>query len=215
MSYSAQISFKSIPANNVQSFFQKYKSFILQHIEDIAKQEAFWLPYIRENFDIDRKINYYKLRDKDRYMAEKCDFWISRLFQYRVYYIDALELLAVYGVPDCCQELFDGTVYFQNSCDQDYERKYWEGIKPFEEIYDKWDATDIDADIVKKEYEVDDPDVEYYKRTRAYDEIWGYLENSLYNDDEALYVSLIGYYDMYLRNKFFDFCIKYCDINTV
>lgn len=213
MSYSAQISFKNIPVSNVQSFFQKYKSFVLQHLEDIAKQEAFWLPYIRENFDIDREINYYKLRDKDRYMSEKCDFWIHRLFQYRILYIPQLKLLSIYGVPNCCQELFDGTVYFQNSCDRDYKRKYWEGIKPFEEIYDKWANTDIDIEIIKQEYEDDDPDIEYYKRTRAYDEIWSYLEDSLYNDDEALYISLFGYYDMHIRDKFFNFCIKYYDMN--
>jgi hypothetical protein len=119
-------------------------------------------------------------------------------------------------VHSSVQGIFDGTVSFQNSCDQDYERSHWAGIKAFEDIFDKW-AAKSDAEMLKwykEEYNCslyDDLDrhatpeeaaeefaqrLDYARRSAAYKEIWGHYESTLYHDEDALYISLYGSYEI-------------------
>lgn len=113
-------------------------------------------------------------------------------------------------MPDALRYLFDGTVYFQNSCDQDYAREEYNHVQKFEEIYDNWmkKSTEEIYKLCKKDVEEWNKDEEmYYRRTYAYDEISTRYEDELYNDEKALYFSLFKTF--YEEDMILTF-LKYC-----
>lgn len=188
MSYRATISFKTINAEDIYGFFQNYKSEATEHLEEIAKDNFLWSPYSKEREDDERKL------------FKSTEMWArSSVFSYRYFYLPEHKLLAVFGVPNCLTKLFDLTECFQNSCDQDYPFGDWEGIPIFEQIAEKWKNT-TDEEVYKTfeypdEHE-NETDYDYYRRSRAYDEIWGMFEDYLYEDKKVVYISLYGYYDI-------------------
>lgn len=223
MSYSCEISFKQMSPTDIIEFQRKFKQHISDHISDIAKDNYSYCPYIRKSLEV--PYNFSEVSREDKQLAE---YWArTSVFQYRYFYDTERQLLGMYGVPQCAKELFDGTVYFQNSCDQDYEKDAYDGIKAFETIVDKWQSK-TDAEILKdyvdkygeslydsydishaseekREQKFHDA-IEYHKRTAAYDEIWESYENTLYNDDNAVYLSLYGYYDFIKVSQFVKAC---------
>lgn len=138
----------------------------------------------------------------------------KRVFTYRYFYNKELNLLGIYGLPNSLREIFDDTLGFQNSCDQDYEFEYWDKVEPFKVIADKYKA--MSPQEVWKEFkksrdsyteeEFMDPKenhIEYYAKTLCYEEIWEtYLEKTLYNEDSIVYLSLFQYYDSGFIHKF-------------
>jgi hypothetical protein len=140
----------------------------------------------------------------------------NSIFSYRFFYIPAHNLLGVFGTPDAVHDIFDTTVYFQNSCDQDYDFDEWKGIPVFEEIAEKWkNATDEETrKKYDEKYGLDDEedfDYEYQKKTFAYDEIRGMCEKYLYNKSEVVYVSMFGGYELYEIIGFVNKCRKAYD----
>ena len=111
--------------------------------------------------------------------------------------------------------MFNLTVYFQNSCDQDYNFEEWNGIPLFEEIAEKWKSRSLEevAKLIDREGDIDDmrdlekTEPQYYAKSACYNEIWSYFENTLYDDSTALYLSLFGFYDLHELNCF----VKYTE----
>lgn len=189
MSYSAQISFKEIEAEDIHEFFQAYKAEVLSHLDDIAKDNYIFCPYV--------KCSYENFMDacEDEALKYESESWFFRLFSYRWFYLKEEKLLGVYGVSDCVNHLFDGTVYFQNSTDQDYEREWWQGITAFEKIYDKWlNASEEEIKSSPYYYDYCTDDENYERRTLAYQEIWSKCSDSLDDDDSVVMLSLFDYW---------------------
>lgn len=218
MSYSCSISFKEISAEEIMKFLVKFKHECVEKIEEIAKEECAWCPFIRKNLNIPDNA-----ADIPKEEWKEAENWTKNsIFKFRYFYKSSL--LGVYGVPKSVRHLFDKTVYFQNSCDQDYDFEEWEGIKQFENIYKKWMT--VDVDIIKEKYNKDiacgsvgnDFDSEYsdvtekadkliyWRKSFCYEEIWKKFEDTLYNDDDAIYLSLFGYYDVLAVNRFVKSC---------
>ncbi len=215
MSYSATISFKHLNLSELFEFIKSFKTVILNNLDDIAKNEYYYCPLVRANL-----VNYETLFDlkivrKDLYYESEA--WFQRLFSYRWFYVKDWKLLGVYSVPKCAYSLFDGTVYFQNCCDQDYEKSDYDGIDLCENIWDKWN-NEIDEVIVDKlkcnGYKDEDilhtsESLDYYRRSFAYEEIWSYIEPSLYNENIVTYLSLFGFCDIFYKERFLENCFRY------
>lgn len=210
MSYSCEIAFKTIEAEEVYSFLQKLKSLVSEKLGAIAEDNAFWLPSERQSAY--KELPEWALNQLEEDWARKC-------FTFRYVYLPEKKILGVYGVPKQTEELFDCTVYFQNSCDQDYDFEEWNGVPIFEEIAQKWqNMSEEDLfEAAKSCYEDDFEDdsecckerSDYIRRTFCYKEIWAMFEDSLYNDEKALYISLFGSYELYIIIRYVHLCRKH------
>lgn len=216
MSYSCEISFKKMDAVDIIPFLSELKQNIGKHMEDVAKDNYPFCPYIRRTLSVPEDFE-----NVPHQQIQEAKNWAFNLFKYRYFYDTENQLLGVYGVPDSVKEMFDGSVYFQNSCDQDYDKEHYDGISLFEEIYDKWMNMPNSEfyKMYKKEYDDDFFEAyiteqsrnemsDYYRKCFAYDEIWKKYENTLFDDDAAIYFSLYGYYDSIRLYSFLKLCHK-------
>ena len=205
MSYSCTISFKQISGNEVYSFLQDFKKAVTEHLADIAENNYIFSPIMRSPSNIQEELT------PDMYEATK-NWARNSIFHHRFFYNSDLQLLGVYAVHKSLEGLFDCTVYFQNSCDQDYEFDEWKGIKAFEEIAEKWrtmpqkdvlSACNRDAEDINKS-----TDLDYCRRTGAYNEIWELIKDTLFDDSSVLYISLFGAYDFHPLGAFVHHCAQ-------
>lgn len=208
MSYGCTISFKNIEAKDLFQFLQHFKDGCIKNMELIAKDEFVFSPIFRQH---NAKLIEENGETYEKFKESTENWMKSSIFKFRWFYMADKNLLGVYGVNKSLQSLFDNTVYFQNSCDQDYEFDEWNGIPIFEEIAEKW-KTATNEDIYKHfKYpnEQEEPiDYDYYRRSNAYDEIWKMFEETLYNDDKALYLSIFGYWDFKHVHKFYHMVVQ-------
>lgn len=216
MSYNATISFKTVELSGLYHFFQKLKAETAKKINAIAVDEFLYMPSVR-----------YEHLYKDTHSVVQNDAdeaWAKGIFTHRFFYLAEYNLLGVFGVPNDVQQVFDANIYFQNSCDQDYEFETWSGVPVFEQVAEKWkNATD--EEVRRKYTEEDDGswdeevpfDYDYFRRKYAYDEIWDMCEEYLFNEDSVVYVSMFGYYDFQPIIKFVKKCReeykKFCNID--
>lgn len=205
MSYRCFISFKKMQAEEIIPFLKSFKQEAINRLEQIAEKNCAYCPYIDKSEDTvfnNTIINEQKL-------------WVRHVLSFRFFYDKEFKLLGVLGVCSPLEDMFDKTVYFQNSCDQDYPKEEYEGIEKFEEIYDKWmnkSSEEINK-LYKEEYDEDltndSVDENYYRRTWAYDEIWSRYENELYEDEKAVYFSLFeSIYEVDKVYKFLRLCFR-------
>lgn len=193
MSYSAQISFKTIDAEDISEFFVKIKKECESKQAEIAKNYFTWSPYGRKL--VDHHLKYFDVYEKYPGIDDAVELWVYRTFTFRWFYLKEYKLLGIYGLPNEVLTLCDCTVYFQNSCDQDYEFDEWNGVPIFEEIAEKWKNTPDQYFV--KEMEDSTCDVEYYRKWSAYKEIWSMLEDTLEDDSSITYISLFGFWDSF------------------
>lgn len=224
MSYSATISFKKIKPEEIFDFFLKIKAKVKETVDQIAEDNFIFSPYARN-------IDKYKTDNYNIEIFKDGSDWARRVFTYRYFYNKDLELLGVYGLPDSIRCLFDDTLGFQNSCDQDYDFEYWDKIEPFKVIADRWKALTPEqvyeeysktefGDYTKEQFLCGDGGYRpaYYAKTLCYDEIWEkYLEETLFSEDSIVYLSLFNFYDsMFIHNfilkvkKLYDNFIEEC-----
>lgn len=205
MSYRATISFKVLKANELYQFFQELKETTNKNLKEIAEENYIFMPSNR----------YAHLYEGAKTVVKEDadEAWARAVFTTRFFYLAEYDLLGVFGVSSVVEEIFDDSIYFQNSCDQDYEFDEWEKIPPFAKIAEKWkSATD---EMVKIKYnkerygewdETENCDLDYYRRTFAYDEIWGMCEEFMWHDELAVHLSLFGYYDFLPIKQFVQLC---------
>lgn len=202
MSYSAQINFKTVREGELYGFLRKIKDACKSKFDEIAGDDFIFMPSIK---------NDYMLKKDSEWAKEQLDrAWMrNSVFSYRFFYIPEHNLLGVFGVPSAVKDIFDLTCYFQNSCDQDYDFEEWKGVPIFEQIAEKWkNATDEE---VYKTFEFPDEyeepiDYDYYRRSNAYDEIWKMCETYLYNEDDVVYISMFGGYELAEQIGFCEKC---------
>lgn len=198
MSYYCEISFKQISGDDVYTFLQSFKKEAIAHLGEIAEENKYYSPIMKAQMcNSDEFIISQELRDATREWA------VNSVFRYRYFYNKELQLLGIYGPPSCLKHLFDKSLEFQNSCDQNYEFEYWDGVKYFEDVANKWKAASVEEICAWYKAEFGDDlnvancsDFDYYRRWAAYREIWSNFERTLEDDDSALYLSLFGYYDI-------------------
>lgn len=208
MSYYAPISFKTIDEGSLYAFFKKIKDSCKEKMEAIAKKNFLYLPTLNTT---KRKIFEGA---SESVKSEVNDAWVKSLFSFRFFYLPQHKLLGVFSVPDAITNIFDLTVHFQNSCDQNYEFEEWQGVPLFEDIAEKWKAATLEE--VAKRMERDDIDdmrrleerhPQYYAKSACYDEIWEtYCQKYLYDEGEVVYLSLYGFYDLSERRVFVKNC---------
>lgn len=193
MSYSAEINFKTVKEGELYAFFKQIKDACKAKFDEIAKDNFTYMPSISKD---------YLLKNDSEYAKDQLDrAWMrNSIFSYRFFYIPEHNLLGVFGVPDDVKDIFDLTCYFQNSCDQDYDFEEWEGIPIFEQIAEKWKNAADEATLAHyNERWRDDEneiDYDYYRRTFAYEEIWELCEHYLNSEDDVVYISMFGFYEI-------------------
>ena len=213
MSYRCTISFKIIEPTELYSFLLQYKQECLKNYVNIAEENCLCSPVWRENQDTSF-IDLKTLENAEE-LEQKTEIWAkNHVFKYRWFYLADKKLLGIYAVPISVYHLFDSTLQFQNSGDQDYDYDYWNDIPLFKSIADKYRYMSNDEMI--KEYEKrrnekwvsEDSVSEYYIKTFIYEDIWDMIENTLYNDKEVLHISLLGEFDYFITEKFFKETVK-------
>lgn len=202
MSYSCEISFKEINPEDVYNFLVALKNKLIDNIENIAKDNYIYAPFVRYQHK-----PYTKL---ENYSDIECNnSWVKQVFTYRYFYLKEYNLLGIYGLPSSVQHLFNDTIYFQNSTDQDYDLTNWDKIKLFKDVADKWKNCTNNYIIQTQDCDEDD-DIEYNRKSGCYSEIWNtYLKDTLFNDNSIVYLSCFGSYDLLYIHQFLYNCEKY------
>lgn len=177
MSYSFGMFFKSIPSfPTAMVYAQKYVKALAapEHIREILECELYYFPSVRFSTIC---------TDRAQHLKNIADDYAARDFlRLDFVYFPKAKLLALcgYNYP-LTKEFFKLHVGFQNSTDQDYERKSWKGIKFFERIFDECMSLTIkDFSDEFDENEVAPEDAEkwldYYRRDEAYSRIFKALD---------------------------------------
>jgi hypothetical protein len=208
MSYYAPINFKIVKEGELYAFLKKIKDTCKKKFDEIAKNEFIYMPSINKD---------YLLKNDSEYAKEQLDrAWMrNSIFSYRFFYIPEHNLLGVFSLPDAVEDIFDLTCHFQNSCDQDYDFEDWKGVPIFEQIAEKWKNATDEATLAHynerwREHE-NKIDYDYYRRTFAYEEIWEMCETYLYHEEDVVYISMFGGYEIAEQKGFVHMCRKAYD----
>lgn len=219
MSYYAEISFKKLESQDIISFLKDFKYAYVKRIPEIAKEDYPFCPAVGKNL-----FNFQDLAE-DKLQLSKCLNWAKDCSRFKYFYDNEFKLLGIVGVPKCLTELFDTSIAFQNSCDQDYGQKAWAGIKEFEDIYAKWitkdtneiiDSYNLEDDFRDFNTEFLDPvekaeELMYWRKSFAYREILGRYEREIFDDDNAIYFSLFGTYESSKLYRILQCCLAKAD----
>lgn len=204
MSYYCEIYFKQIDGDNIHDFLIEFKKCAIEKIPEIAKEAAYFSPLADEVIFKNGDILSDDLRKKTMTWGR------NSVFSYRYFYNKELHLLGVYGAGEQFADLFDDVITFQNSTDQNYEYETWSKIESFKKIADKWMNMPHDAvrTIHLKNNKSDyDFDVEYWRKSYTYAEIWDLLSSTFENNDEMIYLKLFSDFDVGHMIDFY-ICIK-------
>lgn len=224
MSYYTTVSFKKILSENIFDFLGEFKKAVISNLNEVAKVSWSHSPISDKKYPVFEKLQEMDVNVRQN-MLDDCEPWISKVFRYRVTYIKKYQMLAMFGIPSCLAKMFDGTVSFQNSTDQDYKREEWDDIKDFEDIYDEYQNMSI-SDFSKafesiKETpltryldvndvsEISENELNYTKRSLTYAKIWNLISGVFEDDDSACYISLFSFYDRETVTLFTYCCYKH------
>ena len=207
MSYKLDVSFKNCEKLDVIDKINEFAKLVKDNALDIIKENVRYNLYSLRSF-------YEETKDVRR-LKDEIDKILNDIFTYHIYYSEKIKSLCIcYGgdVKAIC-DWFDGYVYFQNSCDQDYDYKEWQ----FNDVF-KQHISDVKfcdrqqlIDLYNKLNECDDftiEDVEdekrfnYYKRSTVYDLCYKDI-SPIWNSDFIIVVGkdgMLGFYDY--RNMF-------------
>jgi hypothetical protein len=154
-----------------------------KNIRKTIRDNRYYIPSVRTGYIADEES---KNRRAD-VLADTADrYWLEALFTFRFLYWEEHKLLGIVMMPpENASEKWPLSVYFQNSCDQDYPLSDWkEGNIPFfanaAAKAENYTAEEIRA---KFDYEIEDENLEYYRRNTCYNDIFEALalEPWLYN----------------------------------
>lgn len=206
MSYRIDLSFKNCKPQDVYKNICEFETLLLKNAKQYIKDN---LVYLRVDAEKDRFYN-----------TEQVEKFISTLFTHHILYCEkASTLCIVWGSDvDEINDWFDGHVYFQNSCDQDYDYETWNFNKTFRRISNRIKKMKPDKfvkEFIKSSEYYDErdkahilKDVDYHKKTFIYetiedmiDAIWeksfeinyvnGLLENGTMFDLRTMAISML------------------------
>lgn len=176
MSYSFGMFFT--PASTFANALKKAQKFAevqgeKENIEKILEREKYYFPSMRHCSA--------KTENEKLFLREADSRAIDGFCTLNFVYFHKAKLLALVGwsYPQT-EKYFKKHVGFQNSCDQDYERDAWKGIKLFEQIWDEcanvtaeqyFDTLD-ETDKKFRTVEEINEKLGYYQRSLAYDRIY-------------------------------------------
>lgn len=149
------------------------------------KDNRYYIPSVRTGYIADAES---KTRRAD-VLADTADrYWLEALFTFRFLYWEEHKLLGIVMMPsESASEKWPLSVYFQNSCDHDYPFSEWkEGNIPFfVNTVAKAENYTTEEIRAKVDYEIEDDDIEYFRRSTCYDDIFETLafDSWLYNHD--------------------------------
>ena len=181
MSYWFKMHFKEIKETDVLDYCIQLANGCKQNSEEILKKNIFYIPSIRFDMDI--------LLDKSEYRRtwqEADRNWLYILFSIKFVYWADKKLLGIVGnIPESVERSLK-TIEFQNSADQDYEYECWQGINYFNKIVRIFRNADAGSIAAQSEYSKEDiiEDIDYYRKSAIYKEIYDSLELDfwLYNE---------------------------------
>lgn len=180
MSYSFGMFFKPVATfsgalKKAHEFTEQQGSF--ENLKKLLEDELYYFPSQRSRAETEREKSFLRI-------ADNCalDGFCTLNF---VYFHEA-KLLALVGYRyPYAKKFFKMHFGFQNSCDQDYKREDWKGIKLFENIWDEcaqMTAEEIVAyeksvgyDDYTAEYFAGEKELNYFRRSVAYDKIYRML----------------------------------------
>ena len=156
-----------------------------KNVRKAIGDNRYYIPSVRTGYIADAES---KTRRAD-VLANTADrYWLEALFTFRFLYWEEHKLLGIVMMPsESVSEKWPLSVYFQNSCDHDYPFSEWkEGNIPFfvdtVAKAENYTAEEIRA---KVDYEIEDDNLEYFRRSTCYDDIFETLafDSWLYNHD--------------------------------
>ena len=156
---------------------------IEKNVKKTIKDNRYYIPSVRTGYIADEESK----NRRANVLADTADlYWLEALFTFRFLYWEEHKLLGIVMMPsESVSEKWPLSVYFQNSCDQDYPLSDWkEGNIPFfanaAAKAENYTAEEIRA---KFDYEIEDEELEYFRRSTCYDDIFKALalEPWLYN----------------------------------
>lgn len=154
-----------------------------QMTEKIIRDNRYYIPSVRTGYIADEESK----NRRANVLADTADrYWLEALFTFRFLYWEEHKLLGIIMMPpESASEKWPLSVYFQNSCDQDYPLSDWkEGNIPFfMNTVAKAENYTEEEIRAKFDYEIEDEDLEYYRRSTCYNDIFEALalELWLYN----------------------------------
>lgn len=154
-----------------------------KNVKKTIKNNLYYIPSVRTGYIADAES---KTRRAD-VLADTADrYWLEALFTFRFLYWEEHKLLGIVMIPpESVSEKWPLSVYFQNSCDHDYPLSEWkEGNIPFfVDAVAKAESYAAEEIRAKVDYEIEDDDIEYYRRNTCYNDIFEALalESWLYN----------------------------------
>lgn len=172
MSYRIDVSFKNCEKNEVYDKIKEFTELVKQNATQIISNNI-WLVGISNLKQIyEKNNNAWDVKDKIRE-------WLTKLFSFHIYYAENIKSLCFVfsNNIDVFNQWFDGYVYFQNSCDQDYGYSEWRFNDKFKQYIEDVEFTDKDqlSKLYKEVtgYEINDDedceiDYNYIKRKLVY-----------------------------------------------
>lgn len=167
MSYRLDLSFKNCEKKDIYKNINELQQLLLKNAEEYIKQN---LVYIRIDDTKDRWYN-----------VDKIDNFIKTIFTTHIWYCDKIKALCVVWGSNVeeIDKWFDGYIYFQNSCDQNYDYKEWEFNLKFKSISDRVQHMNDKQFIkvfqkVNKYYDTEEitKDIDYCKQSFIYDKCY-------------------------------------------
>lgn len=162
-----------------------------KNVKKTIRDNLYYIPSVRTGYIANKESRTRKAdvlaETADRYWLEASfTFWLEALFTFHFLYWEEHKLLGIVMMPpESVNEKWPLSMYFQNSCDQDYPFFEWkEGNIPFfanaAAKAENYTAEEIRA---KVDYEIEDENLEYYRRSTCYNDIFEELalESWLYN----------------------------------
>lgn len=178
--------------------------------------------YIEENRSF---IPSFKGLILDESKKEADEYWLFSLFNISCVYWKEYNLLGVSGYDyECLVDIFPTHIGFQNSCDQDYDYEEWgDLIDIFNQKRDFIKNCNVDdiLNIMNNKYKDSHyskeeilEDLEYYKKTALYEEIFNLLDldNWLYDKPSdkfnRIYINALNSYERWLNCKPYLFKVR-------
>ena len=143
-----------------------------KNVRKAIGDNRYYIPSVRTGYIADEE---GKTRRAD-VLADTADrYWLVTLFTFRFLYWEEHKLLGIVMMPsESASEKWPLSIYFQNSCDHDYPFSEWKvgNIPFFMNAVAKAENYTEKEIRAKVDYEIEDDNLEYFRRSTCYDDIF-------------------------------------------